>query len=189
MNQVKAAVFASGAGSNFQAMIDAKGLPCDIALLICDEEDAPVIDKAERQGIPAYVFQPETYSSKSDYEQAILQQLSEHDIEWIFLAGYMRIIGPGLLQLYGGRILNIHPSLLPNYPGLDAIGQALQSGASRTGVTVHYVDAGIDTGPIIMQETVPILPSDTRETLTERIHCAEHGLYIQAINHVIKGVE
>jgi len=181
----KAAVFASGTGSNFQAMIDQKDLPCEISLLVCDKAEAPVIDKARKKGISIYLVDPKSYPSKQDYEKEILRELHALGIEWIFLAGYMRLIGSTLLNVFSGKILNIHPSMLPNFPGLDAIGQALEAGVSKTGVTVHFVDEGMDTGPVIIQESVPILKQDTKETLTKRIQQVEHRLYVKAIQLVI----
>lgn len=189
MNTIKAAVFASGTGSNFQALIEQADLPCEIVLLVCDRPNAPVIDKAKQKGIAVHIFNPKDYQSKGEYEKELVSELKRYQIEWLFLAGYMRLVGRDLLEAYSERILNIHPSLLPDFPGLDAIGQALEAGVSETGVTVHYVDAGMDTGPIIMQETVRILEEDTSESLAERIHTIEHRLYVQAIKHVIKGVQ
>lgn len=189
MNTIKASVFASGTGSNFQALIDQSDLPCEIVLLVCDRPNAPVINKAIEKGIAVHIFNPKNYQSKGEYETEIVNQLKEYEVEWLFLAGYMRLIGPNLLQAYAERILNIHPSLLPDFPGLDAIGQALKAGVSETGITVHYVDSGMDTGPIIMQKAVPVLEEDTNESLAERIHSVEHYLYVQAIKHVIKGVQ
>src|SRR5699024_5406169 len=181
----KAAVFASGTGSNFQAIINQKDLPCEICLLVCDMAEAPVIEKARQKGISIYLFDPKSYPSKQDYEKEILRELHALGIEWIFLAGYMRLIGSTLLNVFTGKILNIHPSMLPNFPGLDAIGQALEAGVSKTGVTVHFVDEGMDTGPVIIQESVPVLQGDTKETLTERIQRVEHRLYVKAIQLVI----
>lgn len=189
MTQINAAVFASGTGSNFQALIDREDLPCHITLLVCDQPGAPVIDKARKKGIAVYVFKASAYSSREQYETDILRELQAHKINWIFLAGYMRLVGSVLLESYTNKILNIHPSLLPDFPGLDAIGQALEGGVSETGVTVHFVDEGMDTGPIIMQQAIHILAEDTKETLTERIHHIEHQLYGQAIKQVIKGVK
>lgn len=109
-----------------------------------------------------------------------------YEIEWIFLAGYMRLIGSTLLHAYEGKIINIHPSLLPKFPGLDAIGQALENKASVTGVTIHYVDEGMDTGPIIAQESLPIYSNESRDSLTERIQTIEHQLYPEVIKQLIK---
>lgn len=186
MTKARAAVFASGTGSNFQSIIDEPELACDIALLICDQPGAPVIEKATSANIPTFVFHSNDYPSKEAYEQEIIEQLRACNVAWIFLAGYMRIIGKTLLSTYEGKIINIHPSLLPAFPGIDAIGQAIRAQVKVTGVTVHYVDEGIDTGPIIAQETVNILQDDTLISLQKRIQAVEHQLYPQVINQIIQ---
>lgn len=178
----KAAIFASGTGSNMQAIIDDPEIDCDIVLLVCDQPGARVIQRAEQRGIESFVCSPKTMESKKVYEQAIIQELQKREVEWIFLAGYMRLIGPDLLQAYNGKIINIHPSLLPSFKGLNAIEQAMEAGVKVTGVTIHYVDEGMDTGPIIAQEAVTINPTDTLEDIKEKIHAVEHRLY----PHVIK---
>jgi phosphoribosylglycinamide formyltransferase-1 len=188
MNRI--AVFASGNGSNFQAIIDAveKGvLEIEIGLLVCDKQEAKAIERAKKHGIPVFVFAPKSYPSKQAFEMDILGQLQAHHIDWIFLAGYMRLIGDILLGAYSGRIVNIHPSLLPSFPGKDAIGQALQAGVKLTGVTIHYVDEGMDTGPIIAQEAVRIDENDTHESLQRKIQATEHQLYIQTIRNLLTG--
>ncbi|WP_087974670.1 phosphoribosylglycinamide formyltransferase [Oceanobacillus rekensis] len=186
MSKIKAAVFASGTGSNFEAMMESVYLACDIALLVCDKPGAIVLEKAEKYGVPTFVFDAKQFPSKADYEKVILEKLEKMKISWIFLAGYMRIAGPTLLRGYEGRIVNIHPSLLPAFPGMDAIGQAFQAGVEATGVTVHYIDEGIDTGPIIAQETVAILKEDTEESLKKRIQKVEHELYPKVINQLLE---
>ncbi|MCM3739406.1 phosphoribosylglycinamide formyltransferase [Oceanobacillus luteolus] len=186
MAKVKAAVFASGTGSNFQAIIDDTNLPCDISLLICDKPNAAVIDKAKEAKIETFVFSAKDYENKAAYEQEIVDILKDKEIEWIFLAGYMRLVGETLLGAFQGKILNIHPSLLPAFPGMDAIGQAYEAGVKVTGVTVHYVDEGMDTGPIISQEAVSVFEDDTKETLQQRIQEVEHRLYPQVIKELIK---
>ncbi|HLR79270.1 MAG TPA: phosphoribosylglycinamide formyltransferase [Bacillota bacterium] len=186
MSNVKACVFASGTGSNFEAIMNESDLGCDIVLLVCDQPGAKVIDKAARQDIPTFVFDAKAFDSKADYERKLIQILHEHGVEWIFLAGYMRIVGPTLLQAYEGKIVNIHPSLLPAFPGIDAIGQAYREGVKVTGVTVHFIDEGIDTGPIIAQQAVNVLPDDTIDTLKKRIQQVEHKLYPQVIQQLVK---
>jgi phosphoribosylglycinamide formyltransferase 1 len=186
MSNVKAAVFASGTGSNFEAIMNSENLACEIVLLVCDKPGASVIEKAERYGVQTFVTNPIAYASKSEYELEVLKTVREFGVEWIFLAGYMRLIGVTLLEAYEGKILNIHPSLLPAFPGKDAIGQALQSGATVTGVTVHFIDEGMDTGPIVAQEKVAILPGDTEESLKVRIQQVEHALYPRVINDIVR---
>ncbi|WP_047983117.1 phosphoribosylglycinamide formyltransferase [Ornithinibacillus californiensis] len=186
MSNVKAAVFASGTGSNFEAIMNSENLACEIVLLVCDKPGASVIEKAERFGVQTFVANPKAYASKSEYEAEVLKTVREFGVEWIFLAGYMRLVGVTLLEAYEGKILNIHPSLLPAFPGKDAIGQALQSGATVTGVTVHFIDEGMDTGPIIAQEKVTVMPGDTEESLKVRIQQVEHALYPRVINNIVR---
>ncbi|NBJ69366.1 MULTISPECIES: phosphoribosylglycinamide formyltransferase [Clostridia] len=186
MSRVKAAVFASGTGSNFQAMLEEGGLACEIVLLVCDRPGAAVIEKAKQNRIPVYTFEPKRYALKEAYEKEILTVLQQSGIAWIFLAGYMRIIGPCLLHAYRGKIVNIHPSLLPAFPGKDAIRQAFNAKTKKTGVTVHFIDEGIDTGPIIAQQVVDIYPSDTIDVLTKRIQKVEHQLYPSVIKQLIQ---
>lgn len=182
----KVAVFASGSGSNFEAMLEKDDLTRHIGALICDKPGAPVIQRAQEYHIPVCLLSPGDFGSKAAYEREVLSYLQEKDITWIVLAGYMRLIGPTLLEAFRGKIVNIHPSLLPAFPGLDATGQALRADVSETGVTVHYVDPGMDTGPIITQQKVPILPNDTKETLQMRLQKVEHTLYPDTIETLIK---
>lgn len=186
----KIAVFASGNGSNFQVILDAVNrgaLQAEISLLVCDRPGAVVIDRAEKGAVPLFVFQPKEYKDKGEYESQILALLKERDIDWIILAGYMRLIGPTLLKAYEGKIVNIHPSLLPAFPGKDAVGQALEAGVEKTGVTVHYVDAGMDTGEIIAQEVVEVIPGETRDSLQAKIQKVEHKLYPKVVKMLLNG--
>ncbi len=132
------------------------------------------------------VFQPGAFANKEAYEQTLLDKLQDAGVTWLFLAGYMRIVGTVLLTNYKERIVNIHPSLLPDFPGKDAIGKVFRAGVETTGVTVHFVDEGIDTGPIIAQQEVPVLPEDTLETLTERVQHAERRLYPAVIRQLLE---
>ncbi|MFD0871666.1 methionyl-tRNA formyltransferase [Chlamydia abortus] len=181
------AVFASGSGSNFQAITDAVKagrLDVELGLLVCDKPQAAVVDRADRAGIPSFVFRPREFSSREEYEREIVKRLKEHDIDLVVLAGYMRLITETLVTPYYGRMINIHPSLLPSFPGLNAVEQALEHGAKVTGVTVHYVDGGMDTGPIIAQRALAIGEGESAESLTERIHKIEHELYPEVIQWV-----
>lgn len=187
---MRIAVFASGTGSNFQAIIDAERagtLPVNIALLVCDKPQAPVIGKAEQAGIPVYVFEPKQYASREEYEQDIVRKLQQMDIELIVLAGYMRLLTATLVEPYAGRMINVHPSLLPSFPGMRAIEQAWQAGVKVTGVTVHFVDGGMDTGPIIAQQSLAVHEDDTIDSLTARIHEVEHQLLPQVIAAIVAG--
>ncbi|MEW8969480.1 phosphoribosylglycinamide formyltransferase [Mesobacillus jeotgali] len=188
----KIAVFASGSGSNFQAIAvaaQAGTLNVEISLLVCDKPGAFAVDRAEMLGIPALVISPKSYASKAAYETEILQKLAGLEIDMIVLAGYMRLIGPTLLGAYEGKILNIHPSLLPAFPGKDAIGQALAAGVTKTGVTIHFVDEGMDTGPIIASTAVKIAPGETKETLQKKIQRIEHSLYPEVLEQLLNGEE
>ncbi|MCM3766855.1 phosphoribosylglycinamide formyltransferase [Neobacillus niacini] len=174
------AIFASGSGSNFQAIVDAiqaQELTANISLLVCDNPGAYVIERARAAEIPLFVFNAKDYQSKADYESEMALLLKNKNVDLVVLAGYMRLIGPTLLSEYQGRIINIHPSLLPDFPGKDAIGQALAAGAKWSGVTIHYVDEGMDTGPVIVRERVKIEDNETRESLQWKIQAVEHKLY------------
>lgn len=180
------AIFGSGSGSNYQAIaeaIDTGTLDARITCVISDVEDAYILERARRRGHPAIYLNCAPFKSKLDgkAEQRAIQLIQKHGGDTIALAGFMRIVKPGLLNAFSGKIINIHPSLLPNFPGLDAGKQALEARASETGCTVHFVDEGIDTGSIICQRRVVILPEDTEETLMTRIHEQEHLAYPEAL--------
>lgn len=182
---MKIAIFASGNGSNFQSIVDAyqeEKLHAEVRLLVCDKPNAFVIERARKANIESFVFSPKAYGSKADFEQEIVDKLIDLGIDFIVLAGYMRLIGPTLLNAFEGKIVNIHPSLLPSFPGKDAIGQAMSAGVKVTGVTVHYVDEGMDTGPIIAQQAIDIKDDETKESLEQRIHEVEHILYPKTLN-------
>ncbi|WP_442597739.1 phosphoribosylglycinamide formyltransferase [Neobacillus sp. D3-1R] len=189
---IKIAIFASGSGSNFQAIIDniqSGSLEAEVALLVCDRPGAFVTERAKQHSIPALSIAPKNYPSKVEYEESILKELQEKEVEFIVLAGYMRLIGSTLLKVYEGKIVNIHPSLLPAFPGKDAIGQAIAANVKISGVTVHYVDAGMDTGPIIEQATVFLSENETTESLQKKIHEVEHQLYPTVLQHLFNKLE
>jgi phosphoribosylglycinamide formyltransferase-1 len=178
------AVFASGRGTNFQAIVDAVAsgkLDVIVELLVCDRPQAPVVDRAKQAGVNTFIFRPKDYATREQYEAEIIAELEDHQIDLIVMAGYMRLITDTLVQPYYGRIINVHPSLLPAFLGVNSIGQALNYGVKITGVTVHFVDSGLDSGPVIAQRTVEVSSSDTEVTLAERIHVLEHELYPQTI--------
>jgi phosphoribosylglycinamide formyltransferase 1 len=184
------AIFASGNGSNFQAIVQQsrqENWPQQVSLLLCDRPEANVVERAKELGIHAVSFVPKTFASKADYEQAVLAVLQTDKIAWIVLAGYMRLIGPTLLEAYPGRIINIHPSLLPAFPGKNGLEEAFYYPVKVSGVTVHFVDAGIDTGPIIAQMPVSISATDSLETFAAKMHQAEHQLYPKVILALITG--
>jgi len=182
---MRIAVFASGRGSNLQAIHDAvladklQGVSLD--LLVCDHPDAPVVKEVKKRGIPAFVFRPQDYPDKNSYETVISEKLKTAKIELVVLAGYMRLVGSVLLEQWEGRMINLHPSLLPLFPGIDAVGQAWRAGVKETGVTIHFVDAGLDTGRIFLQQKISLDPEDTAESLTAKIHLLEHQLLPKAI--------
>jgi phosphoribosylglycinamide formyltransferase-1 len=183
------AVFGSGSGSNYQAIAEAIAdgrLNARIACVISDVKDAYILERARKLGHPAIYVDCAPFKTKLDgeAEQRAIEIIKQHGGNFIALAGFMRIVKPGLLNAFAGRIINIHPSLLPAFPGLDAGRQALESGAEETGCTVHFVDGGIDTGPIICQRKVQVLPSDTIETLMNRIHMQEHIAYPEALRKI-----
>jgi len=184
------AVFASGSGSNFQAIADeiqAGRLDVKLELLVCDRPQAKVVERAALAGVPSFVFRARDYPSREACETEILQKLRARQIDLVVLAGYMRILTGTLVEPYYGRMINIHPSLLPSFPGVNGIRQALEYGVKQTGVTVHFVDGGMDTGPIIAQKAVEVLDDDTEESLARRIHAAEHELFPQVIRWLSEG--
>ena len=184
----KVVVFASGSGSNFQAIAEsiARGeLDASIELVVTDKPGAYVVTRAQNFGIEVLELAPKSFENKVAYEAEIVAELKKKNIEWVILAGYMRLIGETLLAAYENRIINIHPSLLPLFPGKDAIGQAIEHGVKVTGVTVHYVDAGMDTGKIIAQGAVDVVDGD-REKTEERIHKLEHALYTKTLQQLFE---
>jgi len=184
---LRIAVFASGSGSNFEALETAcrnGELDAEIVLVMTDKPASFVIERARQTDIRVVALEPKAFQSKQAYEEALLGILREERVEWIVLAGYMRLIGTTLLAAYPSRIVNIHPSLLPSFPGKDAIGQAIAHGVKVTGVTVHLVDEGMDTGPILAQAAVPVVEGDAEKT-AEAIHAVEHVLYKETLQKLI----
>ncbi len=180
------AVFGSGSGSNYQAIAEAIGLGTLNARIVCvfsDVRNAKIFERASRFGHPAFFIDCTPFKTKLDGEAEAyaIEVIREHGGDFIALAGFMRIIKPGLLHAFSGKIVNIHPSLLPAFPGLNAGQQALDAGVKESGCTVHFVDEGIDTGSIICQRKVPVLPDDCMERLMNRIHEQEHIAYPEAL--------
>lgn len=178
-------VLVSGNGSNFQAIVDAleagRITNGRIACLISNKADAYALERAKRHNIPALVLDHRQYPNRADYDQALVALLKEHGVQLVILAGFMRLLSPVMVEAFPHAIMNIHPALLPAFPGLDAQQQALEYGVRYTGCTVHFVDTGTDTGPIILQAVVPILADDTTEILSQRIHGEEHRIYPEAV--------
>jgi len=185
----KIGVLISGRGSNLQALIDAqrKGeLGGEIAIVISNVESAHGLERARRAGIPA-VFRDHRGKSREAFDADLVAEMREHGVELVCLAGFMRLLSPTLVRAFRGRILNVHPALLPAFPGLDAQRQALEHGVKLSGATVHVVDEGLDSGPIVMQEAVRVLGADTVETLSARILEAEHRIYPRAVRALLEG--
>jgi phosphoribosylglycinamide formyltransferase-1 len=181
-------VLISGRGSNLQSIIDAVAagdLDASIAVVISNRADAPGLERARAAGIDALHLNPRDYADRDSYDRAIADALTVRGVQLVCLAGYMRRVGQPLLDAFPLRILNIHPSLLPAFPGLDAQRQALEHGAQVTGATVHLVTAELDGGPIVLQAAVPVRPDDTVDTLSARVLIQEHRLYPEAIRIVL----
>ena len=177
-------VLASGSGSNLQAILDAcasRAIPAQVAVVICNVADAKALQRAEAAGVPAVLLSHQKVASREEYDRQVVTALQKQSVELVCLAGFMRLITPVLLGAFERRILNIHPSLLPAFPGLHAVRQALAAGVRVSGCTVHVVDEGTDTGPIVIQAAVPVLDGDTEETLSARILVQEHRCYPRAI--------
>ena len=184
----KIAVFASGFGSNFQAIIEAvkqQTLNADIALLVSDNPSSKAVERANAAGIDAFTFYAKDYAGKAAYEQAVLAELQKRQVEYIVLAGYMRIIGKTLLEAFPMRIINLHPALLPSFPGAHGIADAYHYGVKVFGITIHFVDEGIDTGKIINQFAFHAEDDDTLESIETKIHQLEHQYFPLTINEVI----
>lgn len=186
----RVAVLASGRGSNLQALIEAQVRgqlgPARLELVVVNVPGAPALERARAAGIPAEC-RPSTGRTREDYDGELLALLRERGIELLCLAGYMRLLSPGFVRGFGGPILNVHPALLPAFPGLHAQRQALEHGAKVSGATVHLVDAGLDSGPILLQEAVPVREDDDAERLAARILEVEHRLYPRALRLVAEG--
>jgi len=183
----KIVVFASGSGSNFETIV--KKLHnniCEVALLVCDKPDAYCLERADKLGIKTLQLTLKNFQSKACYETEIIKYLREIKPELIVLAGYMKLIGETLLNEYEGKIINIHPSLLPAFPGANGIDDALRYGVKVMGVTVHYVDAGMDTGKIIDQDSFKRGADETADESKEKIHAIEHELYPKVIEKLLK---
>jgi phosphoribosylglycinamide formyltransferase-1 len=185
-------VLGSGKGSNFGAIADAiaaGNIPAEIALVVSDVESAGILEHARQRKLPARFIAPGKFRTKLDEEaeRAYVAALQEAQVDLIVLAGFMRVLKGDFLRAFEGRIVNVHPSVLPSFPGLEAWKQALDHGVKVTGCTVHFVDAGVDAGPIIGQQTVPVLDEDTAATLHARIHAAEHELYPRCVAAIARG--
>jgi phosphoribosylglycinamide formyltransferase-1 len=191
-NGLRIGVLGSGSGSNCEAILEACAraeIPGRVVVVLSDVGDALILERARKHGVPTKVIGPSRFKTRlePELEEEVVRALREADVQLVALAGYMRVLKAALLRAFAGRIMNVHPSLLPAFPGLRAWEQALQYGARLTGCTVHFVDESVDTGPIILQQPVPVFPNDTAESLHQRIQLAEHRLYPYAIRLFAEG--
>lgn len=180
----RVAILLSGRGSNFEAIFNnslKQDANFEIVVVISNKKHARGLAKAREYGLPAFHISPKKFAAKTDYEREITNVLKKYNVELVCLAGYMKIVGEELLKRYENRIINIHPALLPAFPGLHAQKQAVDYGVKVSGCTVHFVDAGVDSGPVILQQAVPVEPGDDEETLSRRILKEEHRVYSEAI--------
>ncbi len=187
---IRLGALASGGGSNVQSIIDqieSHRLDAQITILLSDNPDAGVLKRAERHRIPCKVIRPGAFESRAEHDRAMMDALQRHEVELVVLAGYMRIISPEFVQAFPNRIMNIHPALLPAFPGVHVQQKAAAYGVRFSGCTVHFVDEDMDTGPIILQAVVPVVPGDTGETLGARILKQEHRIYPEAIRLYSEG--
>ncbi len=183
-DDLKIGVLVSGRGTNLQAIIDqiSRGnIPATIEIILSNKKDAPALERAKSHGIKSIFLDPKKFNSKSDYDLALATELKEHNVDLICLAGYMKILGKEFIQSFPNKIINIHPSLLPAFPGLNVQQKAIDYGVKFSGCTVHYVNEEVDSGPIILQAVVPVLDNDDEESLSKRILEQEHKIYPEAI--------
>lgn len=181
MSVCRVTVLISGSGSNLQALIDAREqgwLDMDLTRVISNRADAPGLQRAAKAGVPSFVLSHTEFTSREDYDQALAKLIAEQDPELVVLAGFMRILGPALIQAFGGRLINLHPSLLPLYRGTDTYRRVLQAGDTEHGASVHFVSGELDAGPLISQVRIPVLAKDTAEQLAARLAPREHELIV-----------
>ncbi|MDD4170087.1 MAG: phosphoribosylglycinamide formyltransferase [Desulfotomaculaceae bacterium] len=190
MDKLRLGVLASGQGSNLQAIMDAADngkINAEVVIVISDQEKAYALERARQRGIPAEFVNPAGFKTRDEYEEVIVELLNRYGVGLVCLAGYMRIIGKTMLTSFPNKIMNIHPALLPAFPGLHGQEQAWRHGVKFSGCTVHFVDEGVDTGPIIIQAVVPVIEDDTADTLAARILEQEHIIYPEAIRRYTEG--
>jgi phosphoribosylglycinamide formyltransferase 1 len=188
MSLLRVAVLASGTGTNLQAILDrVHGREANVVAVASDKPGAKALERAHAFEIETATFPRERYEDRAARDLAIAGWLQERNVELVVLAGYMQLLTPGFIERFRDRIINVHPALLPSFPGLDAIGQALEHGVQVTGVTVHFVDEGVDSGPVVLQRAVPIPPDRDRDALEAAVHATEHALLPEAIRLIAAG--
>ncbi len=183
-------VLVSGTGSNLQAILDAVAtgaLSARVKIVISNRPGVPALERARAAGVPALCIPHQGFPNREAFDRALVAALREAEVSWVVLAGFMRLLTPEILDAYPGRIINIHPALLPSFPGLEAARQALEYGVKITGCTVHFVDRGVDSGKIIAQRAVAVEPRDVLATLSARIHRAEHELFVSVLRDIAAG--
>jgi len=183
----RVAVLVSGSGTNLQALLDEPAILPHLALVLSDRPNVKALDRAEQAGIGTAVVDPASFADRADFDRVVLELFRAREIDILVSAGYMRLLGSPVLDVYGGRWLNVHPALLPSFPGMHGVRDALAYGVKVTGVTVFLVDEGVDTGPIVSQEVVEVMPDDDWDSLEVRIHAAEHRLLPAALRALIEG--
>ncbi|MXW22238.1 MAG: phosphoribosylglycinamide formyltransferase [Candidatus Dadabacteria bacterium] len=187
MSKINVAVFVSGSGTNLQAVIDSGIESANIAVVVCDTPGVMAIERARKHGIPLELVNSRDFESREEFERQIVTRIDRYDIGLVVLAGFMRIFTPYFIDRFKDRIINIHPSLLPSFPGTNSVKQALDYGVKQTGCTVHFVGEEVDAGPIILQAAVPITEEDTEETLLEKVHAQEYRILPEAIRLFCEG--
>ena len=189
-NLLDLGVLVSGTGSNLQAILDAIAagvLNARVKVVISNRENAQALERARMAGVPALTIPHKEFATREAFDRALVSALREAEVSWVVLAGFMRVLTPEFLSAYSGRIINIHPALLPAFPGVDAARQALEYGVKITGCTVHFVDRGVDSGKIIAQRAVLVEERDDLSTLSARIHAAEHELFVSVLQDIAAG--
>jgi phosphoribosylglycinamide formyltransferase-1 len=187
---VRLGVLVSGTGSNLQAILDAiaaRTLAAEVEVVISNRANVQALERARAAGVPALTIPHKDFPNREHFDRALVAALREANVDWIVLAGFMRVLTPEFLNAFAGRIINIHPALLPSFPGVDAAKQALDYGVKITGCTVHFVELGVDMGKIIAQRAVPVEPSDDLAALGARIHQAEHELFVSVLRDIAAG--
>ena len=183
-------VLVSGNGTNLQAILDAiarGALDARVRCVVSNKGEAGALERARSAGVPAIFISHKAHPTREAFDEAVLAALREHEVDWVVLAGFMRVLTPGFLRAFGGRVVNVHPALLPAFPGVNAVGQALAHGVKVTGCTVHFVDDGVDSGPIIAQRAVAVEDGDDEASLAARIHRAEHELFVSVLADIAAG--